>query len=576
MKCKIPERLSLNCSAVSAPQGAVGGELVAALRELAAEQLDQSLVGQPRLLQADDVQAAFVQPSKQPRQPLFRRVDVPGRDPHRLYHPTMGGRSGRTLFSALSTCAVLLLAAAPAGAVSDMEPERAVQSLNEWRAAVGVPPVIHDPLMSAGCRAHAEYYRLNPDTFGHYEEASRRGYSAAGQEAAASSVLSYGGGKRGPYTWEPTAYHRASLLNPRLATSGFWAEHELACMNAVDIDIYRTTPTLTSYPYPYDGQTDVGTEFPCLEVPNPCDNLPRGTDPGFLLTVLFNGPWKGLGGLGAEVAAASLVPDGGGAPVPLTVEDRDSGLYASSGLDGGLLLIPNHHLAEGTWYTAAVSGSYHATGYSEEQSETTTPFSLSWRFRTQVVPPPFSSPGLNVTMLRGKARISSRNPNPVSLTMQRGRSKRQTKTLALRPAGRGTFARVIPARIRSVHWRVCARQAKQLEERWNRGQDCEHGAPMGLASTVLWSNRTFVRLRIKAPSLTHGRKATVLLLGPGGSVLDRARVTLTEKSRVDLSGPAGSRAVAVRILVRRFVRQGIPRRVLPETIRLSEVAKERR
>jgi hypothetical protein len=486
----------------------------------------------------------------------------------------MGRGAGRALLLVVSTSALLLLAGAPARAASDMEPERAVQSLNEWRALVGVPPVIHDPLMSAGCRAHAEYYRLNPDTFGHYEEASRPGYSAAGQEAAASSVLAYGGGKRGPYTWEPTAYHRASLLNPRLATSGFWAEHELACMNAVDIDIYRTTPTLTSYPYPYDGQTDVGTEFPCLEDPNPCDNLPRGTDPGFLLTVLFNGPWKGSG-LGAEVAAASLVPDGG-APVPLTVEDRDSGLYASAGLDGGLLLIPNHHLAEGTWYTAAVSGSYHAIGDDEEQSETTTPFSLSWRFRTRVIPPPFSSPNLQVTMLRGKARISSRNPNPVSLTMQQGRSKPRRTTLTLRPAGHGTFAEVIPARIRSVRWRVCARQAKQLGERWGRGQDCEHGAPMGLASTVLWSNRNFVRLRIKAPSLTHGRKATVLLLGPGGSVLDRARVTLTEKSRVDLSGPAGSRAVAVRISVPDFTVLGIPRRVPQETIRLSKVAKAQR
>jgi len=485
----------------------------------------------------------------------------------------MGGRFGGTLFSTLSTCAVLLLVAAPAGAASDMEPERAVQSLNEWRALVGVPPVLHDPLQSSNCRAHAEYYRLNPDEIDHSEEASRPGYSAAGHEGAASSVLSFGGGKQGPYTWEGTAYHRAALLDPRLVTSGFWAEHELACMGAVDIDSSRTTPTLTAHPYPYDGQTNVGTEFPCHEIPNPCDNLPPGTDPGYLITVLFSGPW-GSGGLGPQVAAASLAPDGG-APVPLTIEDKDSGRHGGA-LRGGLLLIPHHHLEEGIWYTAAVSGSYQAIGDYEKQSETMTPFSLSWRFHTQVVPPPFSNPDLNVTMLRGKARISSRNPNPVSLTMQRGRSKRQTKTLELRPAGRGTFARVIPARIRSVHWRVCARQAKQLEERWNRGQDCEHGAPIGLASTVLWSNGTFVRLRIKAPSLTHGRKATVLLLGPGGSVLDRARVTLTEKSRVDLSGPAGSRAVAVRILVQRFVRQGIPRRVLPETIRLSQMAKERR
>ena len=55
---------------------------VATILELGAEELGQLVVGELRLLQADDVRLPLIQPRQQPRQPLLDRVDVPRRDAH--------------------------------------------------------------------------------------------------------------------------------------------------------------------------------------------------------------------------------------------------------------------------------------------------------------------------------------------------------------------------------------------------------------------------------------------------------------------------------------------------------------
>src|SRR3954454_17474020 len=59
---------------------AMGGHLVAAARELLAHELAQRLVGDLRLLEADDVRPALIEPRQQPRYALLEGVDVPGRD----------------------------------------------------------------------------------------------------------------------------------------------------------------------------------------------------------------------------------------------------------------------------------------------------------------------------------------------------------------------------------------------------------------------------------------------------------------------------------------------------------------
>lgn len=289
--------------------------------------------------------------------------------------------------AAVLAAGALLTAADAAHAGSIPAPERAIEMLNEWRASVGVPPVAFDPAHSDDCRKHAEYYRLN-HTSGHAEDPSRPGYSAEGHRAAASSVLSYGGDfTDGPYVWEDAVYHRTGLLNPRLVRAGYWAEQGIACLGVFGVDSSRTQETVSSYPYPFDGQVDVPIDFSCNETPNPCESVPgnSGRDRiGFIPSVQFAGPWRGKAD--PVVLAASLTPDEG-APVPLTVEDSTSA--RAPYLDGGLALLPHEPLRRDTWYTAHVTGTLPAQqsssgGYYDPfaMSETRVPFDVAWRFRT--------------------------------------------------------------------------------------------------------------------------------------------------------------------------------------------------
>jgi hypothetical protein len=51
--------------------------------ELVAEQVEERIVSELGLLQADHIRPPLIQPRQQPRHALLHRVDVPGRDSHR-------------------------------------------------------------------------------------------------------------------------------------------------------------------------------------------------------------------------------------------------------------------------------------------------------------------------------------------------------------------------------------------------------------------------------------------------------------------------------------------------------------
>jgi hypothetical protein len=443
-----------------------------------------------------------------------------------------------------------------APAASDPSPEQAVQMLNEWRGRVGLMPVSHDLEQTEGCRAHFEYYRQTGQT-GHYEDPSQPGYTEAGAKAAASSVLAYGSGDLSPYVWEDAVYHRTGLLDPRLATTGFWAEHGISCMGVFGDDQGRTVPGLTVHPYPYNGQVDVATTFSCNERPNPCLSVPGndGEQPtGFIPSVQFNGPWSSV--RGPEVSVASLTPDGG-APLAITVEDLDSGL--GEYLDGGFDLIPHQPLAEGTWYTASAAGVLQVFA---EEGEEAVPFSTTWRFQTKAPRQVSGShdPGLRVDFFQGRPRVSSQSPAPVRVLVTRGSS---TSRLALSLVASGAlYTAIVPVTVNSAWWQVCATQAGDPAGSWRADRTCLRGSPIRLRPVVLRAAPSFLRVRIASPPAAHGRPAIVSLRSRRGAVLDRARVVLRRKTRLTLRGPRGVRA-KLRVSVRPFRRNGIPQRVIP-------------
>jgi hypothetical protein len=453
-----------------------------------------------------------------------------------------GGR--RQLLGSLVLLVFIFGAPVIARAESTPSPARAVQMLNEWRALVGVAPVVENPAETEGCRAHADYYRLTHG-MGH-DEQEGPGYTAAGYAAAASSVLAYEGAADGPYTWEGAVYHRGDLLNPRLATTGFWAEFELGCMGVFGIDRNRTTPTLTSYTYPYQGQEGVETEFSCLEIPNPCDNVPGydGHDPvGFISSIQFNGPWPLVAT--PQVTAAQLVPDGG-APVPITVID---------GITSGFGVIPTQPLAEGTWYTGTASGTIDAVTTSF--GDVLEPFSVSWRFRTKIVA---HDPAFQLSIVGGRAHVSSADPGPVEVSVQDGSSRRYE--LNLRPAGGGRYQATAPGPpLRTPRWKTCAAQPADAEGWWKAAKDCLRGGLTHIDVDVLYASRYLVRLRFKAPAGAQGRIATVTMWPHGGPPA-HARIRLQAKSRLDLPGipKAGAR---LRVEVNPFRWHSIPQRVVP-------------
>ena len=296
----------------------------------------------------------------------------------------MNNRISRGLGAVVAALAVILgaLIAIPASATASsivFTPAQAIAQLNTWRASVGLLPVVEDATQTAGCKAHVNYMILN-NVFTHAETPGLPGYTGGAAAANASEVLS--SGAVGPRAWEWAPFHRAMLLDPRLAAIGYWDEGGYACMRSSfdDTGTTRTTPAVTAYPYPANGQTGVPTTFGCNESPNPCTTVPgnNGSTPtGTILSVYLNGPLEGYFGPSylTESTTVTLIPDGGKA-APVTFDGEN--------------IIPNTPLAPATWYTVAVNGTlnlssayaWNDTTGQEEPAGPFQPFSFSWRFRT--------------------------------------------------------------------------------------------------------------------------------------------------------------------------------------------------
>jgi hypothetical protein len=313
-----------------------------------------------------------------------------------MRRPTLTSRAAR-LAAPWAACLLALVAPANAAAYSD---QQALADLNAWRGQLSLPGLtaVHAG-MSWACAQHNAYMAVNGMT--HDEDPGRRGYTAAGAQAGPSSVLAQSSVAAAPprALWEPAVYHRLALLDPRLRTTWFAASNGFACMgvhpaNYYDADADTTTtvetqddspaartPWLVPYPSPGNGVQGVPTSFRTGESPDPRQAIPGNPQvPGWLLSVSFNGPWQE--GRAAHVTSASLTPDGGAA---VAVSPQDSTSLNANLLEGAVALFPLAPLKPSTWYTARVAGTKDGWGQDPttyDQSVTTYPFDVTWRFRT--------------------------------------------------------------------------------------------------------------------------------------------------------------------------------------------------
>jgi hypothetical protein len=329
-------------------------------------------------------------------------------------------RTGRpkVVIAALAVVGALVVVPVAAAASNDPTPAQAITELNTWRAQVGEQPVTTADVAAwdTGCQHHNNYDDLN-GTLTHQEMSGNPGYTADGAEAGLDSVLaeerslntptSEGRLLPGP-VWDGAVFHRAALLEPRLANIGFdsttvsnnseydtwmclWLQNQPSDPpgGPSAMDDSRTTPGLTLYPSPANGTVDVPTKFPGFEAPDPATEtgVPPGSTLGWLMNVEINGPWADTGFgyiVSAHNVSATLAPDGGASTVPLVVSQCGTGgcgggSNTSLGLyfDGGFGIFPTQVLAANTTYHAAATGT--VTDWNTHQDF---PFSISWCFST--------------------------------------------------------------------------------------------------------------------------------------------------------------------------------------------------
>jgi hypothetical protein len=276
-----------------------------------------------------------------------------------------------TRFAALplAIAALLALGAGSAQAVSSAV---AIKALNKQRIANGIPGGVRSVgSLARGCAKHNAYMERNGGVLTHFETKGRPGYSAAGEKAGRSSVLSYGGPawrsvRSNP--WETAPIHLAQLLAPSLAVSGYSEASGFGCAQTLASPRRPEPSATTVYTYPGDGASIYPSERAAEGPYTPGELIGIRGVTGPYLYVMADGPDR-YGLLAAQITNASLAT-AGGEPVPVATVDGTNPKLRGYIPPGGFV-IPTTPLKRGATYNAAVTLTVGA-----EQVE------HSWSFRT--------------------------------------------------------------------------------------------------------------------------------------------------------------------------------------------------
>lgn len=178
-----------------------------------------------------------------------------------------------------------------------------LRTMNRDRVQAGLPPYRYDNSLTAMAMAHVHYMLENCNTapMAHYELKNLPGYTAAGDEAAATSGLAFGDNTPyGSLELLAGAYHRIQFLDPTETRIGygFGSSSQQGC----SVGLFVTRPPATNGStataarqtrfilFPGPDATDVPTAYMEGETPDPRPNVPvdasgNEVDTGYPITI---------------------------------------------------------------------------------------------------------------------------------------------------------------------------------------------------------------------------------------------------------------------------------------------------
>jgi uncharacterized protein YkwD len=263
--------------------------------------------------------------------------------------------------------------------------------VNYYRAMVKLPPIVEDPELSTGDRAHTTYIVKNfhdaimHSGLGaemHTEDPGNPNFTPEGLDAAKSSdmdvwsmrgVSNDAGGWGSPAWsidgWMSLPFHRMPILNPRLTSAGFGLDCESeACAAGLNLlkgsegKMPARAAAALPIEFPPDGGSVAIRSFE-NEWPNPLTSCPGYEAPSGLAITLQLGNWMDTH-LG-EYSVARVNPDGSRAAVEACGIDstsysnpdaysQDLGRNVLKSY-GTVVLIPRAPLGKGTKYAVSMT-----------------------------------------------------------------------------------------------------------------------------------------------------------------------------------------------------------------------------
>ncbi len=275
-------------------------------------------------------------------------------------------RRARPLLGAVGLAVVVAFAPVPSRAQETVAPW--LRSLNIWRANVGLPAIVENPVWVEGLREHSNYL-VELGAVSHQQDPNRPGATAEGAKAGGSSVVIAWSYSAVPTEssviaeWVRAPFHAVHLFEPRFQRSAYGEARQsgrLPVDGAAALDVLRGVGPKVRIDrpitFPGDGTSVPLTDF-TAEVPDPLTSCPGYAAPtGLPLLALFPEP--------VTSSSAELRVDGVVVPSCLIDQRYVNPDAQAQDLVRGLLrqknavvIVPRFPLLPGSTYEASVASS---------------------------------------------------------------------------------------------------------------------------------------------------------------------------------------------------------------------------